>query len=126
MLAQPLRENERVVVRERTNALHLQLPEPMDLVVIDVGWTPQRRIIPAALRLLGPDGQIVSLLKPHYEAARGATRDGVLSPEQAEVVAGDICLRLQVLGYPVAERFLCPRPGAAGNREYFIRLRARG
>src|SRR5438034_4090953 len=43
-----LRTNERVVVMERTNAMHVTLPEPVDLVTIDVAWTKQRHILPAA------------------------------------------------------------------------------
>ena len=63
-----LRRDPRVVVMERTNALHAEPPaEPVDMVTIDLGWTRQRFAIPAALRWLGPGGQIVSLLKPHYE-----------------------------------------------------------
>jgi 23S rRNA (cytidine1920-2'-O)/16S rRNA (cytidine1409-2'-O)-methyltransferase len=67
-----LRTDERVTVIERTNALHAQPPpgtRPADLVVIDLGWTPQSRAIPAALRWLkaGPDARILTLIKPHYE-----------------------------------------------------------
>ncbi len=51
-LAWKLRRNPRVVVRERTNAMHVSLPEPVDLVTIDVGWTPQSKILPNAARLL--------------------------------------------------------------------------
>ncbi len=53
MLDYHLRRDERVVVMERTNALHAPPPdEPIDLVVIDAGWTPQRLIVPAAQRWL--------------------------------------------------------------------------
>ncbi|TFG88259.1 MAG: TlyA family RNA methyltransferase, partial [Gemmatimonadales bacterium] len=73
-LAWTLRTSDRVVVMERTNALHCPVPEPVDLVTIDVGWTPQSRIVPAAMRWLKPagGGRIVSLLKPHYELGREA------------------------------------------------------
>ena len=64
-----LRNNPSVVVMERTNALHITLPEKMDIIVIDVGWTPQRLIIPNALKNLKNNGIIISLIKPHYEAS---------------------------------------------------------
>ncbi|RME40059.1 MAG: hypothetical protein D6788_04150 [Planctomycetota bacterium] len=51
-LAWRLRKDERVVVRERTNALHVTLPEPVDLVTIDVGWTRQEKVLPRAAALL--------------------------------------------------------------------------
>ena len=46
-----LRQDARVVVCERTNALHYASPEPCDLVTIDVGWTAQRLVLPAARRV---------------------------------------------------------------------------
>ncbi len=52
VLAYRLRRDPRVVVRERTNALHVTLPEPADLVTIDVAWTSQEHILPAAVRML--------------------------------------------------------------------------
>ncbi|GAG39535.1 unnamed protein product, partial [marine sediment metagenome] len=71
-LAWRLRRDSRVVVMERTNALYADPPERVDLVVIDVAWTPQRLIVPAAMRWAKPPGEgigIISLLKPHYELA---------------------------------------------------------
>ena len=63
-----LRNDSRVDVRERTNALHAEPPEtPVDLVVIDLAWTPQRLALPAADAWLGPEGRILTLVKPHYE-----------------------------------------------------------
>src|SRR6186997_2486545 len=60
-----LRKDPRVVVMERTNAIHVQLPEKVQLVTIDVAWTKQRIILPAAMRLLEVDGSVVTLIKPH-------------------------------------------------------------
>lgn len=68
-----LRIDDRVMVMERTNILHMDDPaEPVDLVVIDAGWTPQALIIPVALRWIGEreGGRIVSLIKPHYERSK--------------------------------------------------------
>src|SRR5688572_874247 len=63
-----LRKDPRVVVMERTNAMHVVLPEPVGVVTIDVAWTRQHHILPAARRLVAPDGFVVTLLKPHYVA----------------------------------------------------------
>ncbi len=62
-----LKEDKRVTVLDRTNALHILLPEKMDIITIDVGWTPQKLIIPNAIKNLKKDGIIISLIKPHYE-----------------------------------------------------------
>ena len=69
-LAWTLRQDDRVTVMERTNALHLDPPAQVDLVTVDVAWTPQRLIVPAAKAWLAPGGQIISLIKPHYELAK--------------------------------------------------------
>jgi len=86
-----LRNDERVVLHERTNALHFDPPEPVDLVVIDLGWTKQSKVIPVALKWLGsenPNGRIITLVKPHYEAGQSELGEGgLLDPAYAEVVA---------------------------------------
>lgn len=67
-LAWKLRQDPRVETRERTNALHAEAPAGgVDLVVLDLAWTPQRLAIPAALKWLAPGGRIITLIKPHYE-----------------------------------------------------------
>src|SRR5829696_4759093 len=73
-----LRKDARVVVMERTNAMHAQLPEPADLVTIDVAWTKQRHILPAARRMVKDAGLVVTLIKPHYEADQKLLAGGVL------------------------------------------------
>ncbi len=59
-----LRNDPRVVLRERTNALHVELPEKVGLVTCDVGWTRQEKVLPKALSLVAPGGYVLSLLKP--------------------------------------------------------------
>src|SRR5881394_1628680 len=51
-----LRRDPRVVAMERTNAMHAVLPEPVSVVTIDVAWTKQRHILPAARRMVSGDG----------------------------------------------------------------------
>jgi 23S rRNA (cytidine1920-2'-O)/16S rRNA (cytidine1409-2'-O)-methyltransferase len=65
-LAWKLRSDERVTTLERSNALHLEPPELVDLVVIDLGWTPQTLALPAGMKWTNC-GHIISLIKPHYE-----------------------------------------------------------
>ena len=85
------RDQARVTVHERTNALHLAPPEQVDLVVIDLGWTPQGKAVPAALAWLKDGGRIITLIKPMYEISdqeRAAHfRDGVLDDVFASTVA---------------------------------------
>src|SRR5450432_1736534 len=47
-----LRKDPRVVVMERTNAMHVQLPEMVEIVTIDISWTRQKNILPNARKML--------------------------------------------------------------------------
>src|SRR3954471_11991662 len=85
-----LRKDPRVVVMERTNAMHVELPEPVSLVTIDVAWTRQRNILPAARLLLRAGGIVVTLIKPHYEAAAGLLRKGVLPEAEVDAVVNAV------------------------------------
>lgn len=118
-----LRIDPSVRVMERTNLLHADPPPDLplrDLIAIDVGWTPQRRILPVAMRWLSssPEARIVTLIKPHYELAaldearraaaapdlpapvrgRGPRRDHVLSEEVAAAVVATVLEEIAALG----------------------------
>ncbi|NLK08248.1 MAG: TlyA family RNA methyltransferase [Firmicutes bacterium] len=72
-LAWRLRQDERVVVMERTNIRHVlpkDLPNPMDLAVIDVSFISLGKVLPAVSNLLIREGQIIALIKPQFEAGR--------------------------------------------------------
>lgn len=128
-LAWTLRNDPRVVVMERTNVLHA--PRPKDapggvgLVVIDASWTPQRLVIPAALRWLKPGGRIVSLVKPHYELKdRGGKlpRGGVLEEPEAERIAREVAEGLGAFGVRVTGLTKSPILGGKGNAEWVVGL----
>lgn len=117
-LAWTLRNDPRVKVMERTNALHATPPEPVDLVVIDMAWTPQRLCVPAAGAWLKPGGRIVTLVKPHYELGpeeKGLLRKGVLDEADAERVAQRTVDRLPALGAKCLGLVRSPIIGGAGK-----------
>lgn len=135
-LAWTLRSDSRVTVRERTNALHADPPEDgVDLVVIDMAWTPLRLSVPAALRWLGArgdagEGLVVALIKPHYEAQdaeRAGLRRGALPPEAADRVIGRLLSELPSHGVEVLGDTRSPltggKTGAGGNVEHLCLLR---
>jgi 23S rRNA (cytidine1920-2'-O)/16S rRNA (cytidine1409-2'-O)-methyltransferase len=134
VLAWTLRRDARVVVMERTNALHAPPPPPdassggVDLVAVDLGWTPQRLAVPAALRWLRApaEGDVVTLVKPHYEAGRGSMEDAAA----AQALEG-VLDALRSLGAIVVAVTTSPirgaksaRGGSAGNVEYLLHVRA--
>ena len=135
-LAWTLRNDPRVSVRERTNALHADPPAGgVDLVVIDMAWTPLRLSVPAALHWLAARGDagaglIIALMKPHYEARedeRAGMRKGALPPEAADRVIGRLLSELPSLGVEVAGDARSPltggKTGAGGNVEHLCVLR---
>ncbi|NRA59254.1 MAG: hypothetical protein HRU13_14175 [Phycisphaerales bacterium] len=77
-----VRRDDRITAMERINALHHEPDNRVDLVVMDLGWTPHRLALPAAATWLEPGAQIVSLIKPHYESG-----EHVLDEQEAERVA---------------------------------------
>ncbi len=120
-----LRSDQRVVVMERTDALHVRLPEPADLVTIDVGWTRQCRILPAARRLLAEQGEILALVKPPYEAARDLLDGGVLPTEHLEPVLEEVRAIIDDTGLDLIGEVRSPIEGRGGNTEVLWHLRPR-
>jgi 23S rRNA (cytidine1920-2'-O)/16S rRNA (cytidine1409-2'-O)-methyltransferase len=121
-----LRNDPRVVLIERTNALHLAPPESVDLVVADLGWTKQSLLIPAALKWLkpAPTTRIISLIKPHYEAGNPTT--GILPEEEAKTVLDRVIADMPKLGVEVLGVTRSPLLGGSkgkGNIEWLALLK---
>ena len=113
-----LRKNPQVVVMERTNAIHVQLPEKVDLITIDTSWTKQEKILPNALENLKPKGRIVTLIKPHYEV--GIAK---LTGAEAEKIAQQVAQSLKAFGLNLKGFAKSPiLGGKAGNCEYLVLL----
>lgn len=118
VLAYALRTDPRVVVMERTNALHAHPPEACDLVVCDLSWTVQKHAVPAALRWLKPGGRIITLIKPHYErSAIDRHARGILSDEQAHAVAQQTLDAMPTLGAQVLASAPSPIRGGGGKHK---------
>lgn len=115
-----LRRDDRVVVMERVNALHVELGAIFDLVVIDVGWTRQRRILPKARELIRSSGRIVSLIKPQYEAPRDWVKAGKVTPQQARMIAAELIDQIPRWGLSVVDWDECAVGRKDGNREFFV------
>src|SRR4051812_20432296 len=123
MLDWKLRRDPRVVVMERTNAMHARLPEGVGLVVIDVAWTKQRHILPAARRMVADDGGVVTLIKPHYEADPALLGKGVLPPDRVPEVVEAVRRDVAAAGFETVGTVPSPIQGAKGNVEVLAYLR---
>ncbi len=122
-LAWKLRNDPRVVVMERTNILHLgSLPEEVDLVTIDAGWTRLELILPVIKNFLKEKGQVIALLKPHYEAEKKDLVRGVLSNEVAERVKNEVMQKILNSKFLILNSTQSPILGGGGNTEYLLLL----
>jgi 23S rRNA (cytidine1920-2'-O)/16S rRNA (cytidine1409-2'-O)-methyltransferase len=126
-----LRGDPRVVVMERTNVRHLPadaLPERCALIVADLSFISLAKALPALVPHLAPDGRLLPLIKPQFEAGRGQVgKGGVLrdEPRRREVVARAVA-ELEALGLECLGSFDSPVAGAEGNRETFALFRRAG
>jgi 23S rRNA (cytidine1920-2'-O)/16S rRNA (cytidine1409-2'-O)-methyltransferase len=121
-----LRQDQRVVVMEKTNARFVtQLPEPVSLATIDASFISLKILLPVVHTWLTDPGNIVALIKPQFEAGRAqvARGDGVVrDPAIHRQVLQD------VLGYAVHNQYsvqgliASPLLGPKGNREFLVWL----
>lgn len=126
LLAWKLRQDERVVVMERTNARYLEaLPEPVSLVCVDVSFISLRQILPAARRWLAVDGDIVALIKPQFEAGREQVGEGgiVRDPAVHREVLNRFLEWAVEEGLAPAGLIRSPIEGTEGNVEFLVWLR---
>ena len=119
-----LRNDERVIVMERTNAMHAELPEKADLITIDTSWTQLEKIVPNALKNLKPGGRTIALLKPHYEAEPHMLHKGKLIEDFIPETLAKVKDSLKKLGVEVLAETESPLLGGKGqNKEYLLLLR---
>jgi 23S rRNA (cytidine1920-2'-O)/16S rRNA (cytidine1409-2'-O)-methyltransferase len=128
-LAYRLREDERVVVMERTNARDLApLAEACDLAVFDVSFIGVEKVIPAVLRSLRPGASLVVLVKPQFQGRREEVgKKGVVKdPQVHAAVIGRLAAWAVANGLRVRGLTTSPLLGPAGNREFLMHLRYTG
>lgn len=122
-----IREDERVVVMERTNIRYVtpeQLGEPLDLSVVDVSFISLKIVLPAIKELLKPTGQVLCLIKPQFEAGRdkvgkkGVVRDPAIHQE----VLDDFVALAEQLNFKILGLTFSPVKGPEGNIEFLGHL----
>ncbi|MBM6975056.1 TlyA family RNA methyltransferase [Intestinimonas butyriciproducens] len=126
-LAWKLRTDERVVPLERTNARYLtheQIPEELDLASVDVSFISLRLILPALRGVLGPDGQVVCLVKPQFEAGRDKVgKKGVVRDPKVHLeVLEHFLVHADEADFSVKDITFSPIRGPEGNIEYLGHL----
>lgn len=122
-----LRTDPRVVSMERTNARYLtedSLPEKVDWIVTDVAFISVTKIFPAMLAILKPEGQVLALIKPQFEAGREAVgKKGVVKdPAVHKAVLQAVLTEAGISGFKVLGLDYSPVRGPEGNIEYLAWL----
>jgi len=123
-----LRNDARVVVRERINARYLDrdlVPEPVDLVVCDASFISLEMVLPAALQLTHAGACLLALIKPQFEVGKGLVGKGgvVRDPALHAAVCERIAGWLEGRGWRVQGITASPITGPKGNREFLIAAR---
>ena len=123
-LAWSLRTDPRVRLHEGINARELQaseIGEPADLVTCDVSFISVTLILPAAVPLLRPTGQMVILIKPQFEVGKGQVGKGgiVRDPELHQAVCQRVTNAVREFGFETAIMD-SPILGAEGNKEFLL------
>lgn len=125
-LAWKLRQDPRVVSLEQTDIRKLaSLPEPIDLIVVDVSFTSLRKVLPAAAQLAGPGRAVVALFKPQFEVDkptadrfRGVITDSTIVTQTLNAFTGWLAQHNWRL-HAAAESAVI---GSKGNREHLLYL----
>jgi 23S rRNA (cytidine1920-2'-O)/16S rRNA (cytidine1409-2'-O)-methyltransferase len=121
-----LRQDERVDVREQTNARYLEAkdfdPRPT-LGVTDVSFISLELILPAADRVLLPGSEMVSLIKPQFEAGRHQLRKGVVVDHEVRLQTVEKIRSFgeTTLGWTCLDVKTSPLTGPKGNVEFLAR-----
>ena len=124
-----LRSDPRVVCMERTNARYLtpeQISDPLDFASVDVSFISLNLILPALRTLMKPDGHVVCLVKPQFEAGKdkvgkkGVVRDPLVHLEVLE----HFLVHAANAGFSVLDVSFSPIKGPEGNIEYLGYLKA--
>ena len=122
-----IRSDDRVVVMERTNIRYVtpeDLGEPLDLSVIDVSFISLKIVLPTIKTLLKPDGQVLCLIKPQFEAGREKVgKKGVVRDPDTHKEVLDMFVELaNNLDFKILGLTFSPVKGPEGNIEFLGHL----
>jgi 23S rRNA (cytidine1920-2'-O)/16S rRNA (cytidine1409-2'-O)-methyltransferase len=131
-LAWKLRQDERVIVMERTNFRYVT---PADLIrempnfaTIDVSFISLTLILPVLKTLLVPGSDVVALVKPQFEAGREQVgKKGIVRDEKVHLQVIDKIINFAFQqGYIIKNLSFSPITGGDGNIEYLLHLHWEG
>lgn len=122
-----LRNDERVVVLERTNVRHLtaeHLPWSPEAVVADLSFISLRTVLPALRAVATVEAEFLLMVKPQFEVGKGSVGKGgvVRDPELWAGAVRSVVEAGEKLGLGLRGTAVSRVPGPSGNREFFVHL----
>jgi 23S rRNA (cytidine1920-2'-O)/16S rRNA (cytidine1409-2'-O)-methyltransferase len=126
-----LRQDPRVVLRERTNIRYIDrslIPEPIDVAVIDVSFISLTLVLPSVVPLLAQQAGVVALVKPQFEVGKGQVGSGgvVRDEGQRRAVTEKVISSAERLGLEAVGVLDSPVKGRKGNQEILVSFRRQG
>ena len=120
-----LRNDSRIVSMEKVNARHMKaedIPESIDIIVMDVSFISLTKIITAVIQFLKPGGMLIALIKPQFEVGKGEVgKGGIIRDENKHnEVINKIKKYVQDLDFNIRGVIPSPILGTQGNKEFFI------
>lgn len=120
-----LRDDRRVISRERVNARHLsdgEVPEPVTMAVVDVSFISLSKVLPALVARLAPVADVVALVKPQFEAGpRDVGKGGVVRDAAVHRrVLDEAVTACRATGLSPRDVVASPVLGPAGNAEFLL------
>lgn len=121
-----IRNDNRVVVMEQTNARHLtraMIEDTLDIIVCDASFISLKKVLPAALALADANAQLVALIKPQFEVGKAEVSRGkgvITDSELHKAVCNDIQHWLTAAGWAVYGITESPITGPKGNVEFLL------
>jgi len=126
-----LRQDERVVVLERTNARYLsdnEIPEKVDFISADVAFISLNTALTTAFSFLKDNGESMVLIKPQFEAGKEHVgKKGVVRDEKVHRdVIIKVCSQMETKGMKITGLDFSPIKGPEGNIEYLLYMKKQG
>jgi 23S rRNA (cytidine1920-2'-O)/16S rRNA (cytidine1409-2'-O)-methyltransferase len=122
-----LRNDLRVTSLEQTDIRHLDaahLSPPPSFITVDVSFISLKHVLPAATALAAPSACLVALIKPQFEAGRGALKKGIVRDAAMQMaVRDDIVHVVETLGWTAIGVIPSPLTGGDGNVEFLLGAR---
>lgn len=122
-LVAELKADDRVVNMEGVNIRGIEpLPELLDIAVVDLSFISLKVVFEDIFKLMKPDGWVLALVKPQFEAGRGGTdRQGVIrDPSQQQKLVREVVAHAKKLGWQMTNELQSEIKGKHGNAEVLV------